>query len=90
VNEYWANKWGTLGYRSKFECRRKKREGCAMLWKKNIDLLDMERVDLDCVENEFGITSANKANFRKGNVGQIARFKIVDSAQPEFVVANVV
>ena len=87
---YWANMFGKLGgYKSKYDQRKKKKEGLCLLYNADhVCLLDMVRLELDDVADCFTEPDISKSYFQRSNIAQIAHFSCHDSNKT-FVVVNV-
>lgn len=55
VDDYWAGVWGRLRYMSRYSQRPSKREGLAMLWRRSLELVAFECVQLDEAARDVGL-----------------------------------
>jgi CCR4-NOT transcription complex subunit 6 len=86
--EHWASQLGSLGYRSKWDCRKGKREGLCLLYKEQVvELLELERVELNDVVKVMDHKEVTVDHHYRDNLAQVALFESSSSGS-KFIVVN--
>lgn len=73
VEDYWNGRWAAMGYRSRYSIRPGKGEGCALLWKRSLELLHFQTIHLDDIASQYGLDDPSRT-LKRANVAQIAHF----------------